>query len=160
MLKPICCFIQQLLFTIHCTFPLDSSVIPVHTYRLRQNLWNSIEGPVLVLNPANARRNVFSLEHLRDALIHTIFEHSLGKTIGHVSDSDRANVVRAHDVAPISYRPEEKRIVELFLRQISLIIFVHTLNACFRPPLSAIFSPCVIRPFMYIPTSSILYFEY
>lgn len=35
-----------------------------------------------------------------------------------------------------------------------------TRNDCFSPPLSAIFSPCVIRPFTYSPTSSSLYLEY
>lgn len=95
--------------TIHYTFPLGSWVNPIHIDRHRRSLLSWIVDPVPVLNPANVQRNVFLLEHLRDALSRTIFGHSSRRIIGHVTNSNRVIVVLDRDVAPISCRPTNKK---------------------------------------------------
>lgn len=146
--------------TRRCTCSRDSLCCRRRSRRPVQNHANSRAAPEHAQSQANGLRIGFSWAHPPVALIRTRFAHSWEKITDRASYSAPAAAAPCRAASPTSCKPVE---ITRSVRYIAIYIYKYyngshllTRKACFSPPLSAIFSPCVILPSMYMFTSLIL----
>lgn len=131
-------------FTIRCICLQGSLENQVDNCMPQRILWNQIRVPKRESRPANAQMNAVSIKHLLVALNRTKFEHNSKRTIDHGSILVRAGhrligVVQSTFCMPLKKRGKQKN--DKNSKQITAHFSKHfTRNACFNPPLSAMFS--------------------